>query len=72
MPLLRRKRGDEPDDLGVLLSQGHDMIQQTGQAHSQRWGLGSALRWDLDLASGLLRFTFPDRVAEAPFQILGT
>ena len=55
-----------------MILQGHDMIQQTGRAHSQRWGLGSALRWDLDQVTGQLRFTFEDRVAEAPVQIIGT
>ena len=72
MPLFRRNRDERPGDLAQLLLEGHDMIEQTGQAHAQHWGLGSAQRWDLDQTAGLLRFTFPDRVAEAPVQVLGT
>lgn len=54
------------------LLQGTDMLQQTTAAHASRWGLGTAERWDLDAAVGVLRWTFPDRVAEAPVQVLGS
>jgi hypothetical protein len=72
MALFRRKPAEGDADVGVLLLQGHDMIEQTAEAHRQRWGFGSADRWELDQVEGLLRFTFSDRVAEAPVQILGT
>ncbi len=72
MALFRRKRNDPAPDLGTLLLEGRDMIEQTGRAHAEAWGLGSADCWDLDQTTGLLRFTFPDRLAEAPAQILGT
>ena len=72
MARFRRQRNDPAADLGTLLLEGQDMIEQTGRAHAEAWGLGSADRWDLDQTTGLLRFTFPDRVAEAPAQILGT
>lgn len=58
-------------DVGVMLLQGHDMIERTAATHAERWGLGIADRWDLDPAAGLLRWTFPDKQAEAPVQILG-
>jgi hypothetical protein len=58
-------------DVGELLLQGHDMIEQTASAHAQRWGLGTAERWSLDPAAGTLRWTFPDKQVEAPVQLLG-
>lgn len=60
------------DDLGLVLLQGQDMLKQTALAHSRQWGLGSAQRWDLDQSRGSVRWTFPERVAEAPVQVLGT
>ena len=72
MGLFRRKSNDPAPDLDTLLLEGQDMIEQTGRAHAEAWGLGSADRWDLDQTTGLLRFTFHDRLAEAPAQVLGT
>ena len=67
---------DEPEkaevaDVGELLLQGHDMIRQTAAAHDDRWGLGTAERWDLDQTAVTLRWTFADKVVEAPAQLLG-
>lgn len=59
-------------DLSAMLMQGQDMIEQLGAAHSQTWGLGTAERWDLDQTSGLITWTFPDKTATAPAQILGS
>lgn len=61
----------ERADLSVLLLQGEDMIEQLGRAHMS-WGLGSADRWDLDQTTGMITWTFPDRTATAPAQILGS
>lgn len=75
MALFRRKdeqRSEPAIGVGELLLQGRDMIHQTAQAHDARWGLSEAERWDLDQTSGTIRWTFGDRVAEAPAQILGT
>ncbi|MCX5399607.1 DUF6882 domain-containing protein [Streptomyces sp. NBC_00102] len=36
------------------------------------WGLGSADRWDLDQTTGTITWTFPDKTATAPAQILGS
>ncbi|MGW7365450.1 DUF6882 domain-containing protein [Streptomyces sp. NPDC054841] len=36
------------------------------------WGLGSADRWGLDQKTGLITWTFSDKVATAPAQILGS
>ncbi|WP_326741042.1 DUF6882 domain-containing protein [Streptomyces sp. NBC_01022] len=61
----------EPVDLSVLLLQGEDMIDQLARAHMS-WGLGSADRWDLDQTTGIISWTFPDKTASAPAQILGS
>ncbi|MEU0272394.1 DUF6882 domain-containing protein [Streptomyces sp. NPDC006307] len=76
------KRADKPDsaaqgqsldqaDLSELLLQGEDMIEQLARAHMS-WGLGSADRWGLDQMTGVITWTFPDRTATAPAQILGS
>ncbi len=75
MPLFRRTPKPSPDDgltLTDALLQGTEMLERTTAAHADRWGLGTAERWDLDQNAGVLRWTFPDRIAEAPAQILGS
>ena len=67
----REPRGGGRPDVGQLLLEGQDMIEQTAAAHRRRWGLGRAERWELDQASGVLRWTFPDKVVEAPAQVIG-
>jgi hypothetical protein len=71
MALFRRKPEQDPP-ISILLLQGHDMIEQTGAAHSSDWGLGSAERWDVDLSLGQIRWTFADHMAAAPVQVLGS
>ncbi|WP_435827969.1 DUF6882 domain-containing protein [Nocardia asteroides] len=51
--------------------QGQDLIDQLGKVHMS-WGLGSADRWDLDQTTGLITWTFPDKTATAPAQIIGS
>ncbi|OAH09688.1 DUF6882 domain-containing protein [Streptomyces jeddahensis] len=57
--------------LSTLLLQGEDMIDQLARAHMS-WGLGSADRWGLDQRTGVITWTFPDKTATAPAQILGS
>ena len=75
MPLFKGSR-EQPDssggDVGTLLLQGQEMIARTARAHADRWGLGTAERWDLDQTIGVLRWAFADKVVEAPAQFLGT
>src|SRR5690349_15265689 len=78
MGFIRRNRGSassssEPEqvDLGTLLLQGEDMINQLAQAHMS-WGLGAANRWGLDQSTGIITWTFPDKTATAPAQIIGS
>ncbi|MBR7833264.1 hypothetical protein KDL01_08305 [Actinospica durhamensis] len=47
------------------------MIPQLAQAH-RSWGLGTADRWGLDQQTGLITWTFPDKSATAPAQILAS
>jgi len=76
MALFKRGKADVPPrtgpDLGVMLLEGQEMIEQVGSAHAKRWGLGSATNWGLDQQTGLLTWTFPDKAATAPAQILGS
>ncbi|MFD7442406.1 DUF6882 domain-containing protein [Streptomyces sp. NPDC059909] len=83
MGMFKRARKPEPEstatsvdqvdqaDLTTLLLQGEDMIEQLARAHMS-WGLGSADRWGLDQRTGVITWTFPDKVATAPAQILGS
>lgn len=64
-------QAEERADLSVLLLQSEDMIEQLARAH-RSWGLGSADRWDLDQTTGIVTWTFPDKTATAPAQILGS
>ena len=48
------------------------MIDRVGRAHRDKWGLGHAASWDLNQTTGLLRWTFPDKVVAARAQILGS
>ncbi|WP_393054800.1 DUF6882 domain-containing protein [Streptomyces sp. LN549] len=61
----------DPADLSTLLLQGEDMIDQLARAHTS-WGLGSADRWGLDQRTGLITWSFPDKTATAPAQILAS
>jgi hypothetical protein len=58
-------------ELSTLLLQGEDMIEQPATAH-RSWGLGSATRWDLDQRTGLISWTFLDKIATAPAQIIAS
>jgi hypothetical protein len=60
-----------PVELSTLLLQGEDMIVRLAEAHAS-WGLGTAQRWDLDQRTGIITWTFDDRVASAPAQIIGS
>jgi hypothetical protein len=51
--------------------QGEDMIGQLAQAHMS-WGLGSADRWGLDQTTGVITWTFPDKTATAPAQLIAS
>lgn len=47
------------------------MIEQLARAHAS-WGCGTAQRWGLDQQTGLITWTFADKTATAPAQILAS
>src|SRR6478609_374162 len=59
-------------ELETLVAEGHAEISRTTQAHTARWGLGTAQRWVLDQEDGRIVWSFDDLVASAPAQILGS
>ena len=42
------------------------------EGHRGTWNLGGEARWDFDQDSGFLILTFPDVIAQAPAQVIGT
>lgn len=75
MALRKRREAGEARaraDIGLVLAQGYDLIEQSAEAHHQKWGFGSAQRWDVDQSTATIRWTFPDKHVEAPVQILGS
>ncbi len=58
-------------DLSVLVLEGEDMLERTSAVHRD-WGLSTAERWGLDQTTGLITWTFSDRTAVAPAQILAS
>lgn len=77
MGIFKRSSTPAPDqsgadeDLATALLKGEHMIEQLATAHAG-WGLGSAERWELDQETGIITWTFADRTATAPAQILGS
>lgn len=63
--------GAVPQDIEELFKAGRALIGTLAEAHSG-WGCGRAERWGLDQTTGLIQWTFPDRIATAPAQILAS
>ena len=63
--------GAATQDIEELFNAGYALIETLGESHSA-WGCGSAERWGLDQTTGLIAWTFPDRIATAPAQILAS
>lgn len=62
----------EPAEFRSLLEGSREALRLQTQAHCDSWGLGKSGRWDFDQDSGELVFTFPDKIARAPGQIIGS
>ena len=60
-----------PADYDELVEAGKSLIQTLAEAH-KAWGCGGSERWDLDQTTGLIQWTFPDRIVTAPAQILAS
>ncbi|SFD62855.1 DUF6882 domain-containing protein [Streptomyces aidingensis] len=63
--------GLDGDELTLLRLEGEDLIGRLAHAHMS-WGLGTADRWGLNQRTGIITWTFPDKTATAPAQILGS
>jgi hypothetical protein len=69
----QKKNGSDngSTDLRPLLKQGEEMFDLLAGEHMS-WGLGTADGWELDQTTGTISWTFSDKTATAPAQILGT
>lgn len=66
-------RGDgEPPDFAAFVDGSMEGLRVQTEAHRGTWNLGGEARWDFDQDTGMLIFTFPDVIARAPAQIIGT
>jgi hypothetical protein len=62
----------ETPEFRALLDGSMEGLQLQNQVHHDTWGLGKSERWDFAQGSGALIFTFPDKIARAPAQIIGS
>ena len=63
--------GESPKFAAFLQASMEALRLQTA-GHQAGWRLGESQRWDFDQDNGRLIFTFPDLVATAPAQIIGS
>ena len=67
------KRPELPTDFETLQEMAVNHTQALMAAHSQSWGLGQALHWDVDLAAGTIMWVLADgKIARAPAQLIAT
>lgn len=66
------KRTPFPTDLAALQQAAMQHVQALTGAQRDSWGFGSSERWDVDLERGEISFTFSDKVARAPVQLIAT
>jgi hypothetical protein len=59
----------EPD---LTLERSMNELRLKQQINGELFGIGKADRWDVDLDTGVIRFTTGERVASAPVQVIGT
>lgn len=63
--------GETPEFADFLQGSMEGLRLQTG-AHQNTWHFGQEEQWDLAQDRGELSFTFPDKIATATAQIIGT
>jgi hypothetical protein len=57
----------------ATLARSLEELERNMQANREAWGLGTSDRWDADLDSGEIWFTFADGlVVSAPVQVVGS
>ena len=73
MALFKRKSVPSPDPaIAEMIKAGHSLIELTARGHAQMWGLGTSDRWGVDQTTATITWTWPDRIAVAPVQALGS
>ncbi|MEZ7911488.1 MAG: hypothetical protein QMB55_06655 [Propionivibrio sp.] len=67
------KLGEDSTPERRFLAAAMSRLQAHTVEHTQRWGLGSETRWNLDMNAGTLQLSFADgRELRFPVQIVGT
>lgn len=62
-----------PADLRAMFALSWEELKQKQQANVDAWGLGGSERWDANLDTREIAFTFPmGLIVTAPFQIVGS
>lgn len=67
----KNDNGETPEFKALLEGSMEGLRLQT-EAHQSTWRFGKAERWDFSQDTGELMFTFPDLIARAPAQIIGS
>lgn len=67
-----RANDGEPPEFAALLEGSMEGLQLQTEAHQSTWQFGQEEQWNFDQDSGELVFTFSDKIAKAPAQIIGT
>jgi hypothetical protein len=62
----------EPPEFAAFLEGSMEGLRLQTAGHQGTWHFGEEEQWDLDQKSGELVFTFPDKIAKAPAQVIGT
>lgn len=71
--LFGQKEGDgESPDFAALIEGSMEGLRVQTEGHQHTWHFGEEDYWDFSQDTGELIFTFPDAIASAPAQIIGT
>jgi hypothetical protein len=62
----------ETPEFKALIDGSMQGLRLQSEAHQSTWRFGKSERWDFSLDTGELVFTFPDMVARAQAQIIGS
>jgi hypothetical protein len=62
----------ETPEFEALIDGSMEGLRLQTQAHQGTWRFGKSDRWEFSMDTGELVFTFPDMVARAPAQIIGS
>lgn len=62
----------DPPEFAAFLEGSMEGLQLQTQGRQDTWRFGEEEQWDLGQESGELVFTFPDMIAKAAAQIIGT